>query len=103
MAKSLFQKYFNEAVHESGIDEETRKERGIDFNSLRHFYDSESKSVAHQMEIYKEQIRSAVGHKSKTVDELIYTHDTATTLVTLGVMSEHLMDIEEDKSDEEDA
>ena len=103
VAKSLFQKYFNEAVHESGIDEETRKERGIDFNSLRHFYDSESKSVAHQMEIYKEQIRSAVGHKSKTVDELIYTHDTATTLVTLGVMSEHLMDIEEDKSDEEDA
>ena len=55
------------------------------------------------MEIYKEQIRSAVGHKSKTVDELIYTHDTATTLVTLGVMSEHLMDIDEDMDDEEDA
>ena len=103
VAKSLLEKYFNEAVNESGIDEETRKKRGVDFNSLRHFYDSESKSVAHQMEIYKEQIRSAVGHKSKTVDELIYTHDTATTLVTLGVMSEHLMDIEEDKSDEEDA
>ena len=103
VAKSLFQKYFNEAVHECGIDEETRKQRGIDFNSLRHFYDSESKSVAQQMEVYKEQIRLAVGHKSKTVDELIYTHDTATTLVTLGVMSEHLLDIYEDKSDEEDA
>ena len=103
VAKSLFQKYFNEAVNESGIDEETRKRRGIDFNSLRHFYDSESKSVALQMEVYKEKIRAAVGHKSKTVDELIYTHDTATTLVTLGVMSEHLLDIDEDRTDEEDA
>ena len=45
VAKSLFQKYFNEAVNESGIDEETRKQRGIDFNSLRHFYDSEPQSI----------------------------------------------------------
>lgn len=103
VVKNLFQKYFNEATEEIGIDKITRKQRGIDFNSLRHFYDSESKSVAQQMEVYKEKIRLAVGHKSKSVDELIYTHDTATTLVTLGIMSEHLLDIDEDMDDEEDA
>lgn len=96
VAKSLIQKYFNEAVNEIGINEEDRKRRGIDFHSLRHFYDSESKSVAQNMELYTTEIRSAVGHKSKSVDELIYTHDTATRLVTLGIMSEHILDIDQE-------
>ena len=46
------------------------------------------------MEIYVKEIREAIGHKSKSVDELIYTHDTPTRLVTIGVMSEHILDVE---------
>ena len=83
-----------EGIEVVGIDNETRKARGIDFHSLRHFYDSESKAVAQKMEIYVKEIREAIGHKSKSVDELIYTHDTPTRLVTIGVMSEHILDVE---------
>lgn len=94
LVKNIFQDYFYEALREIGIDNETRKARGIDFHSLRHFYDSESKAVAQKMEIYVKEIREAIGHKSKSVDELIYTHDTPTRLVTIGVMSEHILDVD---------
>ena len=90
--KNVFQKYFYDAVHAAGISEESRKERHIDFHSLRHFYESESKANAQKLERYVEEIRAAIGHKNKTVDELIYTHDTPTRLITLGVMSEHILE-----------
>lgn len=93
MTKSIFQKYLYEGLCEIGIDEEARKERGITFHSLRHFYDSEAKASVHKMELYAQEIRKAVGHKSKSVDELIYTHDTPTSLIALGVISEHILDL----------
>ena len=92
VSKTMLCRYLYEALAEIGIDEKTRKERGIDFHSLRHFYDSETKAVAQGMDTFKSAIRSAVGHRSKNVDELIYTHDTLTTLVMLGIMSEHMLD-----------
>ena len=92
MVKNVFQTYMYEALEECGIDNETRKARGITFQSLRHFYDSETKSIAHTIDVYKKEIRDAVGHRSKSVDELIYTHDTATSLIVKGVMSKHLLD-----------
>lgn len=93
LVKNVFQDYMYEALEEIGIDKETRMARDIDFQSLRHFYDSETKSIAHTIEVYKAEIRDAVGHKSKSVDELIYTHETTTSLIVKGVMSEHLLDI----------
>lgn len=92
MVKNVFQDYMYEALEECGIDNETRKARGITFHSLRHLYDSEAKSIAHTIDVYKKEIRDAVGHRSKSVDELIYTHDTATSLIVKGVMSKHLLD-----------
>ena len=99
MVKNVFQDYMYEALEECGIDNETRKARGITFHSLRHFYDSETKSIAYTIDVYKQEIRDAVGHKSKSVDELIYTHDTATSLIVKGIMSKHLLDIQKTKAD----
>ncbi len=93
MVKNTFQKYIYEAVYEIGISKEKRTERGITFHALRHFYDSQMKAEALRMEKYHSEIRAAVGHRSKAVDELIYTHDTSANLIALGVMSEHLLDI----------
>lgn len=90
--KNIFQDYFYDALEAMGISNEIRMSRHIDFQSLRHFHDSESKASAERLEPYKAEIRAAIGHKSKTVDELIYTHDTPTSLVTLGVMSKHILD-----------
>ena len=90
--KNIFQNYFYDALEAMGISKEIRMSRHIDFQSLRHFHDSESKASAERLEPYKAEIRAAIGHKSKTVDELIYTHDTPTSLVTLGVMSKHILD-----------
>ena len=94
MSKNTFEEYLYEALREIGIDEASRVARKIDFHSLRHFYDSETKAVAIKMERYKEEIREAVGHKSRSVDELIYTHDTVTSLILKGELSKHLLDIE---------
>lgn len=93
MSKTTFETLLYEALYEIGIDEETRRERKLDFHSLRHFYDSEAKGAAARMSRYKEELRAAVGHKSVSVDELIYTHDTATSLIMVGIMSEHILDL----------
>ena len=100
MSKTTFENYLYEAIHEVGIDEETRVARKIDFQSLRHFYVSETKASASKMERYKEEIRDAVGHKSVSVDEKIYTHDTTTSLILKGVLSKHVLDIEKEVSGE---
>ena len=89
---NLLLRYLYEALEDMGINEEERTARGIDFHSLRHFYDSATKDFAESAEPLKAAIRSAVGHKSKSVDELIYTHDTIAHLIALGFMSEHLLD-----------
>lgn len=96
MSKTTFENYLYEAIHEVGIDEETRVARKIDFQSLRHFYVSETKASASKMERYKVEIRDAVGHKSVSVDEKIYTHDTTTSLILKGVLSKHVLDIEKE-------
>ena len=96
MSKTTFEDYLYEAIHEIGIDEETRVARKVDFQSLRHFYVSETKASASKMERYKEEIRDAVGHKSVSVDEKIYTHDTTTSLILKGVLSKHVLDIEKE-------
>lgn len=101
MSRNTFEDYLYEALEEIGINEEERRDRKIDFHSLRHFYDSETKSVAMKMERYKKEIRDAVGHRSKSVDELIYTHDTVTSLIMKGIMSKHILDIDEELSDEQ--
>lgn len=100
MSKTTFENYLYEAIHEVGIDEETRAARKIDFQSLRHFYVSETKASASKMERYKVEIRDAVGHKSVSVDEKIYTHDTTTSLILKGVLSKHVLDIEKEVSGE---
>ena len=100
MSKTTFENYLYEAIHEVGIDEETRVARKIDFQSLRHFYVSETKASASKMERYKVEIRDAVGHKSVSVDEKIYTHDTTTSLILKGVLSKHVLDIEKEVSGE---
>lgn len=92
VVKNVYQRYLYEALDEIGIDEEQRKERGITFHSLRHFYDSEAKSTATNTDKIFKDIQDAIGHKSKNVEQ-IYTHDTPLKLISLGVISEHILDL----------
>jgi len=92
LTKNSLLEPFYEALAEIGIEEEERDRRRITFHTLRHYYDTAVKDEARRLEPLKQEIRAAVGHKSIRVDELIYTHDTTTSLIALGVMASHLLD-----------
>lgn len=92
IVKNVFQMALYKALAEIGINEAERRRRGITFHSLRHYFDTVMKDLAERQEHFNKLIREAVGHKSRKVDESIYTHTTARKLIFLGGLSEHLLD-----------
>lgn len=93
ISKRVLEENLYDGINAIGISEEERKDRKLTFHLLRHFYVTEMKQEARRMEGYNEIIRQAVGHRSRRVNEEIYTHVTPADLLEIGVMSDHLLDI----------
>lgn len=68
-----------------GMSEEERKERHIDFHSLRHFYNTNMRG-----KIDDNVLRDIVGHKSEAMTNR-YTHETSDTIAQAGKASSNII------------
>lgn len=94
ISKNCLQNHLYDSLNDIGISESDRIARKLTFHSLRHFFATEMKMQARKTDAINAQIRQAIGHKSVRVDEEIYTHVTKEELLTIGILSEHILDTE---------
>ena len=85
MAASYLLKYYYAALAADGITEEKRKERNIDFHSLRHFFNSMLRG-----QIDDSNLRLIVGHQSERMSDN-YTHEVRERLLQIGKISSNII------------
>ena len=85
MAASYLLKYYYAALAAVGITEEKRKERNIDFHSLRHFFNSMLRG-----QIDDNNLRLIVGHQSERMSDN-YTHEVRERLLQIGKVSSNII------------
>ena len=85
MAASYLLKYYYAALAAVGITEEKRKERNIDFHSLRHFFNSMLRG-----QIDDSNLRLIVGHQSERMSDN-YTHEVRERLLQIGKISSNII------------
>ena len=85
IAVSYINKYYYAALVAIGITEEKRRERNIDFHSLRHFFNSMLRG-----EIDDNNLRLIVGHQSERMSDN-YTHEVRERLLQIGKVSSNII------------
>ena len=85
MAASYLLKYYYAALAAIGITEDRRKERNIDFHSLRHFFNSMLRG-----QIDDSNLRLIVGHQSERMSDN-YTHEVRERLLQVGKISSNII------------
>ncbi len=78
VASNYIIKHFYKALYFIGITEQQRKERNIDFHSLRHTFNSVLRG-----KVNDKMLRSVIGHESSKMTDH-YTHDTIEGLIQVG-------------------
>lgn len=86
-----FERLFNKACLEIGIDEETRKERGLTLHSLRHFAITMQHEAEEDVSRMSDYIRESSGHRSVSMDRH-YTHKTVEKYYAMGLLSEKVLE-----------
>lgn len=86
-----FERLFNKACQEIGIDEETRKERGLTLHSLRHFAITMQHEAEEDVSRMSDYIRESSGHRSVSMDRH-YTHKTVEKYYAMGLLSEKVLE-----------
>ena len=85
IAGSYINKYYYAALAAIGITEEKRRERNIDFHSLRHFFNSMLRG-----QIDDSNLRLIVGHQSERMSDN-YTHEVRERLLQIGKVSSNII------------
>ena len=85
IAGSYINKYYYAALAAIGITEEKRRERNIDFHSLRHFFNSMLRG-----QIDDNNLRLIVGHQSERMSDN-YTHEVRERLLQIGKVSSNII------------
>lgn len=92
VASSFFLKQFYTALKYTGIDEDARKARNIDFHSLRHTFNSNLRG-----RITEKALRAVVGHESEAMSDR-YTHGSDEDILAVGgVVDEMFGETKQDK------
>ena len=74
-------------VSTGGITEKARKERNVNFHSLRHTFNS-----AMRGKINDKSLRAIVGHESEAMSNL-YTHETEEEVLVAGAIAKEIFSI----------
>lgn len=85
IAGSYINKYYYAALAAIGITEEKRKERNIDFHSLRHFFNSMLRG-----EVDDSNLRLVVGHQSERMSDN-YTHEIREKVLEVGKVASNII------------
>ena len=85
IAGSYINKYYYAALAVVGITEEKRKERNIDFHSLRHFFNSMLRG-----EVDDSNLRLVVGHQSERMSDN-YTHEIREKVLEVGKVASNII------------
>ena len=85
IAGSYINKYYYAALAAIGITEEKRKERNIDFHSLRHFFNSMLRG-----EVDDSNLRLIIGHQSERMSDN-YTHEIMERILQVGKVSSSII------------
>ena len=85
IAGSYINKYYYAALATIGITEKKRRERNIDFHSLRHFFNSMLRG-----QIDDSNLRLIVGHQSERMSDN-YTHEVRERLLQIGKVSSNII------------
>lgn len=85
IAGSYINKYYYAALSAIGITEEKRRERNIDFHSLRHFFNSMLRG-----EVDDSNLRLVVGHQSERMSDN-YTHEVRERILQVGKISSSIV------------
>jgi integrase len=92
ISETYLRKYYYEALDKAlGMNEEEREARNITFHSFRHYFVTWMRGSGL---LSDGQLREVVGHQdSSTTDE--YTHQTETTLLRIGSISNNILQFPE--------
>ena len=91
LSRFHFERLFNNACNAIGIDEDTRKARGITLHSLRHFAVTMQHAAEDEVSDMAEIIRQSSGHRSVSMDRR-YTHAAVRKLLAMGILSEKVLE-----------
>ena len=91
LSRFHFERLFNNACNAIGIDEDTRKARGITLHSLRHFAVTMQHAAEDEVSDMAEVIRQSSGHRSVSMDRR-YTHAAVRKLLAMGILSEKVLE-----------